>query len=278
MTDFNIINNKLKTYFNISDDDIINIRMNYTEPNFPKEIIQSELDKYYSDISNSKEAIVYREREEVLLEQKHKTAILLKYIKQLNIDCTILDFGCGIGQYTFDLTTNGYHTEAVDYGGVMLDWIKFKCDNKNLITTPLENYKWDRKYNVIICSHVIEHVPNPEELLDSLIQHTEYGGLLLLDYPVIWNEPDKNPEHLGKDEFRTQIIDILRANDFILLHPSIGLWKKINTAHFQQKIEIIVEPDNLKLNTTYTPSQAYEMIGILESIKQICLGQKLKNK
>lgn len=274
---YNNVKNKLKTFLNLTDLQIDEINGVYKDPQFPTELTIPNINKYYLDYNNSPATIVNRERVEIWDEQITKMNLVLKQIQRLGLKepVSVLDYGCGIGIFTYFLSQyKGFHIDAVEFPGLTLDWVQYKCDSPNVKTTSLFDYEWNKKYDIVMCTHVIEHVPDPEQLLNECMNATKGGGLLWIDYPDTWREPEKNPEHLGKDEFKNKIGKILADNGFAMLLGNIKLWKRIDHKSdlYGDSITIKVREGGVSVDTTFPRLRMYEAVGVLEYAKQLLLN------
>ena len=115
----------------------------------------------------------------------------LKYIlkslkKHFPVSAEILDVGCGNGIIARSVGKEGYQVYGID--------ISDKAINKARELTKLSNVKFDvisaeqlvvegKKYHAIICSEVLEHLENPEKLLQVLSQSLKENGILIVTVP-----------------------------------------------------------------------------------------------
>lgn len=274
---YNDIKNKLKTFLNLNDTQIDEINSDYKDPPFPKELTIPNINKYYLDYNNDPKTIVNRERIEIWDEQITKMNLVLKQINRLGLKkpISILDYGCGVGVFTYLLSRyDEFKVEAVEFPGKTLEWVQTKCNSPNVKTTGLFDYDWNKKYDVVVCTHVIEHVTNPEQLLQQCMNATKHGGLLWIDFPDEWDEPEKNPEHLGRNDFRKEMFKILSENGFALLLGNIKLWKRIDNKSdtYGDSITIKVGENGITIDTTYPKLRMHEAVGVLEYVQQLLLN------
>lgn len=104
----------------------------------------------------------------------------------------LLDYGCGNGAFAQWMSRHGF--EAVGLEPFSLGAPR-TAENLTLIREPLESAapKLDR-FDVITLWHVLEHVPNPVELLKSLRNLLKEDGALIISVP--------NFESLQSEVFR----------------------------------------------------------------------------
>ena len=137
---------------------------------------ESEITNYYD-----KDYQAYTNSKNYLL--KFLSKVYFKFYKKkikVNKNSYILDFGCGTGEILNNLSKDGYkNLFAFDY--VKHENLDSKIeffDN----SAKLKNYKFD----LIILNHVIEHVLNPNDLLQLL------SSVLNKDGKVIGQTPNFN--------------------------------------------------------------------------------------
>lgn len=106
--------------------------------------------------------------------------------------------GSGAGSNVFSMLHSGRHVysklsvDAIDYTDSRLRWAKTmypKVDYKVADVYVLPENKWD----IVFCSHVIEHVPSPRIFLEKLVDICK--GYLFVYSP--YNEIDLIPVHIN---------------------------------------------------------------------------------
>lgn len=105
-----------------------------------------------------------------------------RHIPKVKANSTLLDIGCGSGEYLQLPKTIGWEVLGVDF-----DKSAIKIANTNNIKCVLgdvENVeKMGVKFDVITLSHVIEHVHNPEKLLLNIKKLLKPDGLIWIETP-----------------------------------------------------------------------------------------------
>jgi SAM-dependent methyltransferase len=100
----------------------------------------------------------------------------------------VLDFGGGDGRLMHDFLTNGCKCSLVDYSTQSLPGIDRLGDT-------LKDIPKDFKFDLIICSHVIEHVADPRQVILELKQYLDKDGALYVEVPMeIWGRAPLHEE------------------------------------------------------------------------------------
>jgi 2-polyprenyl-3-methyl-5-hydroxy-6-metoxy-1,4-benzoquinol methylase len=112
---------------------------------------------------------------------------IIRNLKQhLPHGATVLDVGCGNGIIARGLGKEGFNVYGID--------ISEKAIEKARILTDIPNVRFDvisaetlvadgNRYHAIICSEVLEHLNQPEKLLDVLYQSLTDDGVLIVTVP-----------------------------------------------------------------------------------------------
>lgn len=92
----------------------------------------------------------------------------------------ILDYGGGEGQLLLPFVDMGHECYLVDYSKKYFSGIiKFGDD---ILDIPEEE-----KFDIIICSHVLEHLVEPQTVLSQLRSHLSRNGFIYIEVPhQIW--------------------------------------------------------------------------------------------
>jgi SAM-dependent methyltransferase len=91
-----------------------------------------------------------------------------------------VDIGGGNGRLLRPFMKNGFDCYVVDPNPTPIDGVTRLCN----IASELEP---DRKFDVILCNHTLEHLLDPVDLLKTLAKHTAPGGVLHVEVPdEVW--------------------------------------------------------------------------------------------
>ena len=104
---------------------------------------------------------------------------LFSKFSQKTKDIKILDIGCGNGMFLLDLLNIGFkNLRGID------PYIENKFSAKNILidSTSIENL--EGKFDLIRLHHSFEHVNNPLELLISIKNKLNFGGVCLITIPI----------------------------------------------------------------------------------------------
>jgi len=106
--------------------------------------------------------------------KKYQRDLIRKYGPRL--EGSVLDIGCGKKPY------KKFLTKASKYVGMDTD----KNVEPDLVGAIEDIKAKDGSFGGVLCSEVIEHVPEPLEALKEVARVTERGGLLYLTVPMSW--------------------------------------------------------------------------------------------
>ena len=114
------------------------------------------------------------------------TPIRLKYISDnLNLKGSkILDLGCGGGLLCEAMTNSGADVIGIDASLKTIEIAKKHAKEQNFkieyINTDIESYDNKEKFDAVVCFELIEHVPDPNELIKQIRRLIKPNGRLFL--------------------------------------------------------------------------------------------------
>jgi 2-polyprenyl-3-methyl-5-hydroxy-6-metoxy-1,4-benzoquinol methylase len=123
---------------------------------------------------------------------------ILQLIIQQKRKALILDYGCGRGLLLLGLSkykTEPYCYDISENAMINLEAIMsmFKRDVKR-ISFDSKGRIVPRDFDIIVCSHVLEHVDDDLSLIQNLVASLRPGGYLLVNVPI--NEGWPDPRHV----------------------------------------------------------------------------------
>jgi 2-polyprenyl-3-methyl-5-hydroxy-6-metoxy-1,4-benzoquinol methylase len=101
----------------------------------------------------------------------------------------ILDIGCGVGTIDFYLAKKNYLITGIDISKQAIEIAKenaklFKLRNTKFVVGDVNKLKFKSKFDMILCSEIIEHVEDDSKLLHDLSKHLSKKGVILLTTPL----------------------------------------------------------------------------------------------
>ncbi len=112
---------------------------------------------------------------------------IIKFIeknKSLDNISSVLEVGCGMGGILHPFKLRGKHVLGIDFGSEYLDFgIK---NGLNLMKGDIKGFK-TKKYDLIIYSHVLEHVIDLDQELKHVKENLNEKGILYVEVPGIYS-------------------------------------------------------------------------------------------
>lgn len=105
---------------------------------------------------------------------RHLRRILLSLLDSLSYS-TLLDVGCGQGSLLADIRENNPQSKlsGLDFSSDAIKLAKQKVPNGDFYELNITESYVKRKYDVVICSEVLEHIKNDEAAIQHLYRMTE---------------------------------------------------------------------------------------------------------
>lgn len=115
-------------------------------------------------------------------------SIFLEWLKKLEVTTpSILDLGCGIGNYSRILDEHGYCVTAVDRDLNSLNFLACESQGNSIsiICADVHNIpvRANQKFQVIVASEILEHLENPQSVLDHINQLLDDRGIVFVTIP-----------------------------------------------------------------------------------------------
>jgi SAM-dependent methyltransferase len=157
---------------------------------------------------------------------------LARHASRLPAGARVLDVGAGVGQYRSLFAHCEY--KAQDFGKEpqtigQYTPLDFECD---ILDIPAP----DESFDVILCTEVLEHVPEPIRAVHELARLLRPGGAMLLTAPLL-SLPHQEPYHFYGgytehwyrrflDEAGCDVVEIAPNQGFFSLYSDFTQWFK----------------------------------------------------
>ena len=105
--------------------------------------------------------------------------------RQLGRRLNVLDVGCGNGSNSLPLASLGHHLLGID---ISPESVKYADDrnpfsNARFMVYDLTKQLLSEKFDLVVCSEVLEHLTDPGPLVRAMAEALEPGGLLVITVP-----------------------------------------------------------------------------------------------
>ena len=118
----------------------------------------------------------------------------------------VLDFGGGIGTEVISFAKHGYSVVFADVPGITAEFAKHRLRHRGLkakfLAIDNDHPNLLDKFDIIICFDVLEHLPNPEDILCLFHQHLTRDGVAAIK--AEFNDPGGYPFHLHSNFAKMQ--------------------------------------------------------------------------
>ena len=162
-------------------------------PRISKDTIEIFYEKHYRDLKNlsfSKIKQIFNQEylEQTYNKEMERGKMIFNYIKKYTLLKTglIFDFGTGTGGILKSFKDAGFEIYGVDINEDFLNYgVKKGLNLKKGSIDELKNYS--KKANLIIASHILEHLHDLENYLKELRECLEEDGYLIVLLPGLMN-------------------------------------------------------------------------------------------
>jgi len=126
----------------------------------------------------------------------------MQMVEGLEEGMKVVELGCGISSFCQTLKDKFPNCEvhALDFGGDIIERLKInypqiKYKRGDATKTPYE----DNYFDYVVAGELIEHIPDPEDLVKEMYRICKNGGVISISTPFLermWRPNDIPAEHL----------------------------------------------------------------------------------
>jgi len=116
---------------------------------------------------------------------RHRRRLILRRLRHRSEPESVLDAGCGLGFTVKDLSTvvSPSKITGLDFSNSAIEWARERFPDSLWITGDLSSdltSTLGRKYDLIVCSEVIEHLPDYQTVIGNLCSLLNDEGCLII--------------------------------------------------------------------------------------------------
>jgi 2-polyprenyl-3-methyl-5-hydroxy-6-metoxy-1,4-benzoquinol methylase len=97
----------------------------------------------------------------------------------------LLEVGCGAGVFLQQAARIGWHCWGLDLSATAVASARENVPGATILEGTLESVHFDETFNIIKMAHVLEHVPDPIQTLDTTFKLLDDQGQLIIEVPNI---------------------------------------------------------------------------------------------
>jgi 2-polyprenyl-3-methyl-5-hydroxy-6-metoxy-1,4-benzoquinol methylase len=202
-----------------------------------------KLDAYYKEYWRGDIASITPSTLRYYLAQSINRVYYLKSKISIVDKMNVLDIGAGPGMFLDALNHEGFN---INYFAVEPDLVQqntlLKKDKVSKVFSKLDHINSNMKFDLIILSHVLEHVSQPNKFIKQITSMLEPNGFIYIEVP--------NQDHLFKKEFEPHLLffnelcllNLLKPYGHILNIECFGATTKKETGHHsKENISVITK-------------------------------------
>jgi len=124
----------------------------------------------------------------------------------------VLDYGAGIGTAALFAARSGASVTAWELNPTMRDFMRWRAEKHGIPLTVLGSEPAE-EYDVAVCWHVFEHLPNPERMLDQIVDlHLSPSGLFVTESGF---DDQMTPQHHAHPDWG----GVIRSRGLVSVRP-----------------------------------------------------------
>ncbi len=196
-----------------------------------------------------------------------KLSFPARFFKNLSVG----NFACGTGEFCFFAAKSGAKTEGFDFNEISINKAKEnskKLKIKNCKFQVKEFFKVKKKYDFVICTAALHHLPNPYEGLSFLKSRVNKNGFLFVSFGLSSSNIQHNLMKLivrnwGKEDEKIKKVSKFLFKDHIERCVKFGLRKEaaviddqfVNSQHYYLDIKKMFKMlnKNFSLHSSWPP-------------------------
>ncbi|AFV24562.1 methyltransferase type 12 [Methanolobus psychrophilus R15] len=183
-----------------------------------------------------------------------KFDILNNYINDIGGNKRLLDVGCGNGLFLKFMEENGWETFGIEPSCTASEMANFL--NTNVFNTTLEDFiekKWYGYFDFINLKCVLEHIPNPLEIITICKDLLNESGMICVEVPNDFNvlQLQTHKNKICKSHYWLAIPDHINYFNFSSLTQLLdkcGFEIYLQTADFPMELFLLMEDNYIDNN------------------------------
>ncbi len=147
---------------------------------------------------------------------KREIGRILKILKKRKNNISVLDVGCGTGDYVEFFKNYGVNYSGLDLSNYAINKLKRKYPTMNFICEDVFKVKLVKKCDIVFLSKVLEHITDEVKLLKKINNFLVEDGTLILSVPYdpkLWSYADEQSHHKMRYT-KTHLKSILKKSGF----------------------------------------------------------------
>lgn len=208
-----------------------------------------------------------KERIKIIGNMFEKLSFPLRFLKNL----TVGDIACGTGEYCMVAAKNGAKAEGFDFNEISVNIAKKnskKLKVNNCKFYKNEFFKIKKKYDFVICTGTLHHLPDPYKGLKHLMSRVKKNGFLFVAFGLDTSNTIHNLMKLIVRNWGKSDSQIIKASKFLFQNHinrcvKFGLRKEttvlndnfVNTQHYYLNLEKVLKilDKNFSLHSSWPP-------------------------
>lgn len=195
--------------------------------------------------------------------QKKRGNDIYNFLSSICVPKNVLEIGVGAGGILSAFKDKGCDVLGLDYDDKYLDIARE--NNISVINGSIEKLE-SQKFNLIILSHVLEHIVDPQSFLKNIIKHLDHNGVIYIEVPSLDNVNTVDYDYDLMLYFQNAHTIHYTKSSLMLLCKTVGLHNLVinNSIHSCWRYN----KDNIKYLTKKDKQDCYRnTVALLDQIK-----------